>query len=161
MAVKGYDRLIAQVNRMMSTERAGIAAVNSVLVIQKKRIFQEGKASDESKIGKYSTKTISISKKQQAKNTGKTYFKGGYREYKTLLGKGSSTVNLRNTDQTMMDLGTTVVARNQYGIGFNNEFNANKIEWAEEKYGKEIISTTTKEDNTFLKVFEFEINKIE
>jgi hypothetical protein len=161
VAVKGYDKLIAQVNRIINAEKAGIAAVNSVLVLQKKRIFKDGKASNESKIGTYSTTPISIGKKQQAKNTGKTYFKGGYREYKSLLGKGSSTVNLRNTDQTMMDLGTTIVAKNQYGIGFNNQFNADKMTWAEEKYGKEISSTTTKEDNAFIKVFEFEINKIE
>lgn len=146
---------------MLSTERAGIAAVNSVLVVQKKRIFQQGKASDESKIGTYSTTPISISKKQQAKNTGKTYFKGGYRQYKSLVGKGSSFVNLRNTDQTMMDLGTTVISKNQYGIGFNNEFNADKMEWAEEKYNKEISATTNKEDALFMKVFEFEISKIE
>lgn len=146
---------------MLSTERAGIAAVNSVLVIQKKRIFQQGKASDESKIGTYSTTPISISKKQQAKNTGKTYFKGGYREYKSILGKGSNFVNLRNTDQTMMDLGTTVVSKNQYGIGFNNDFNADKAEWAEENYNKPIFATTTKEDDVFLRVFEFEVNKIE
>lgn len=158
---KGYDKLISQLNRMMLQERAGIAAVNSVLAQQKKRIFQSGKASGGAKIGSYSTKPISISRKAQSRNTGKTYFKGGYREYKSLTGKGSNTVNLRNTDQMMMDLGTTVVAKGKYGIGFSNQFNADKAEWNEEKYGKDIFSTTAQEDNTFVKVFEFEIGKIE
>lgn len=160
MAVKGYDALIKQVNAMINAKNAGIAAINSVLAAQKKRIFQDGKASNESKIGTYSSDPISISKKRQAKQTGKTYFKGGYRQYKSLLGKGASFVNLRNTDQTMMDLGTQVVGNNEFGIGFTNEFNADKMEWTEEKYKKKIADTTTKEDNLFVKVYEFEINKL-
>lgn len=160
MAVKGYDALIGQVNAMINAKNAGIAAVNTVLAAQKKRIFQEGKASDESKIGTYSTEPISISRKSQAKQTGKTYFKGGYRQYKSLLGKGASFVNLRNTDQMQMDLSTQVVGNNQFNIGFNNEFNADKMEWNEEKYKKKIADTTNKEDNLFVKVFEFEISKI-
>ncbi len=158
---KGYEKLIAQLNKMIISDRAGIAAVNSVLAEQKKRIFQSGKDSSNGKIGTYSTNPISISKKNQARNTGKTYFPGGYRQYKSLSGKGGNTVNLRNTDQMMMDLGTTVVKKGQYGIGFNNQFNADKAEWNEEKYGKNIFDTTTSEDNTFVRVFEFEINKIE
>lgn len=158
---KGYEKLIAQLNKMIISDRAGIAAVNSVLAEQKKRIFQSGKDSSNGKIGTYSTNPISISKKNQARNTGKTYFPGGYRQYKSLSGKGGNTVNLRNTDQMMMDLGTTVVKKGQYGIGFNNQFNANKAEWNEKKYKKNIFATTTSEDNIFVRVFEFEINKIE
>lgn len=158
---KGYDKLISQLNKLIVNDRAGIAAVNSVLAQQKKRIFQQGKDSNGSKIGSYSTTPISISKKNQARQTGKTYFKGGYRQYKSLIGKGSGTVNLRNTDQMMMDLGTTVVARGKYGIGFSNPFNADKAEWNEERYEKEIFNTTTQEDNTFVRVYEFEIKKIE
>lgn len=160
MAVKGYDSLIKQVNAMINAKNAGIAAINSVLAAQKKRIFQEGKASNDSKIGTYSTNPISISKKSQAKQTGKTYFKGGYRQYKSLLGKGASFVNLRNTDQMQMDLSTQVVGNNEFSIGFNNQFNADKMKWNEEKYKKKISDTTVKDDNLFIKVYEFEINKL-
>lgn len=160
MVVKGYDDLLNQVNTMIRNKNAGIAAVNSVLAAQKKRIFGQGKASDNSQIGRYSTKATSISKKQQAKQTGKTYFKGGYREYKSLIGKGSSFVNLRNTDQMQMDLGTQVIGNNEFAIGFTNDFNADKMEWMEAKYGKNISDTTNKEDDLFAKVYEFEINKI-
>jgi hypothetical protein len=160
VAVKGYDILIKDLNRVIGNEKVMIAAVNTVLAAQKKRIFQKGQASDESKIGTYSTKPISISKKNQSRNTGKTYFKGGYREYKGLTGKGSAFVNLRNTDQMMMDLGTTVVAKNQYGIGFSNALNGNKRDWMEEKYSKNIFNTTNKEDNLFVRVVEFELGKI-
>jgi len=156
VAVKGYDTLISQINSMIRTKNAGVVAVNGVLVSMKKRIFVDGKASDESKIGEYSTKPASISRKNQARNTGKTYFKGGYREYKSLIGKGG-TVNLRNTDQLMMDLSTQVVADNQFGVGFNNDFNADKAGWNEEHFKKKIFDSTNKEDDLFVKVFEFVI----
>lgn len=161
VAVKGYDSLIRQLNAMIGAQRAGIAAVNSVLASQKKRIFVDGKSSDEARIGTYSTTPISISRKNQARQTGRTYFKGGYKQYKTAIGKGSSFVNLRNTDQMMMDLSTQIIGKNEFGIGFNNAFNGKKANWMEEKYSKRIFETTRKEDNIFVRVFEFEISKID
>ncbi len=136
-----------------------LAATNTVLAQQKRRIFQDGKAANESQIGTYGTKPISIAKDKQARNTGKTYFKGGYREYKSLVGKGSSFVNLRNTDQMMMDLGTTVVSPKEFGIGFQNELNGNKSQWMEDKYNKDIFTTTDREDELFLNVVNFELNR--
>lgn len=156
MAVRGYDVLISDINRLIRSERIYIGAVNSVLAAQKERIFVNGQSSNGSKIGSYSTKPISISRKNQARSTGKTYFKGGYREYHSLIGKGSGFVNLRNTDQMMMDLGTTVTG-NEYGIGFNNTINGDKRDWMEEKYGKEIFNTTDQEDDIFIKVIESKI----
>jgi len=153
-----YGPLIEDVNKMIQMNQVYIAAVNTVMVAQKKRIFQDGKAANGSQIGQYGTKPISIAKDKQAKNTGKTYFKGGYREYKSLVGKGASFVNLRNTDQTMMDLGTTV-SGNEYGIGFNNEFNANKMEWNETRFNKDISITSDAEDELFLNVVNFELNR--
>lgn len=157
MAVRGYDILINDINRLIRSERIYIGAINSVLAAQKERIFVKGQSSDGSKIGTYGTKPISISRKNQSRNTGKTYFKGGYREYKSLIGKGSSFVNLRNTDQMMMDLGTNV-AGNEFGIGFTNTFNADKRDWMEEKYSKDIFNTTDQEDDIFIKVIESRID---
>lgn len=161
MAVKGYDSLISQLNKMMQTERIMIASLNTVLAKQKERIFQKGNDADGSKIGSYSTNPISISRKNQSRNTGKTYFKGGYREYKGLTGKGNSYVNLRNTDQMMMDYGVHILGKDEYGLGFTNAFNFNKSEWNEEKYDKEIFAESEEEAKLFLRVFEFELNKIE
>lgn len=146
---------------MLQNDRVMIAAVNTVLASQKKRIFQDGNDSSGVKIGTYSTKPISISRAAQSRSTGKTYFKGGYREYKSLTGKGSAYVNLRNTDQMMMDLGTSVLGPKEYGIGFTNTFNADKAEWNEERFDKEIFATTDGEDELFLKVVQFELDKID
>lgn len=160
MSVKGYDSLINQVNAMLQIDRVMISAMNTVLAAQKKRIFQNGLASNGSIIGKYSTKPIYISKKKQSRNTGKTYFKGGYREYKSLTGKATGSVVVRDTDQTMMDLGVHILGGGEYGIGFNNQHNADKMRWMEEKYKKDISSTTDKEDDLVMKVIEFELARL-
>lgn len=89
-------------------------------------------------IGTYSTKPESISKKQQARNTGKTFFKGGYAEYKKIIGRNPGYVILRNTDQMMMDYGL-VGANGDYGFGFHNHTNYNKSQWMEDKYKKDIF----------------------
>lgn len=161
MPVTGYDNVLNEVNKMLQADRVMIPAMNSLLASHRKRIFQEGKASNNQKIGSYSTKPISISKKKQSRSTGKTYFKGGYREYKSLTGKGSNYVNLRNTDQMMMDLGTMIVGRNEYGIGFSNQFNKDKSEWNEDRFKKTIFETTDSEDDLVMRVIDFELNRIQ
>lgn len=161
MAVKGYDALISQINKLMRPDAIMVATLSTVLAQQKKRIFQAGKDANASKIGSYSTKPISIARKDQSRNTGKTYFKGGYREYKSLTGKGSATVNLRNTDQMMMDYGVHVLGPKQYGLGFNNKFNFDKSNWNEEHFDKEIFGESDAEGKTFERVFQYELNRIE
>lgn len=157
--VKGYEVLIADINNLLNDERALIAAANSVFAAQRDRIFNQGKATDGSKIGTYGTKTISISRSRQARQTGKTYFKGGYREYKSLTGKEAAFVNLQDTGQMMMDLGTDILGRGEVGIGFSNQFNADKSVWAKEKYNKEIFHTSESEDDLFDKVIQFELDR--
>jgi hypothetical protein len=161
MPVKGYDKLYQEVDKMLQTDRVMIPAMNAVLAEQKKRIFQSGKAADESRIGTYSEKPISISKKNQSRNTGRTHFPKGYRQYKSLTGKGSSFVNLRNTDQMMFDLGTHKLSQNEYSIGFTNDFNADKAKWMEDKYDKAIFPTTAGEDNLAMRIVQIELNKID
>lgn len=161
VAVKGYDALIGQVNRMMRTDRIMVTTLNSVLATQKKRIFEQGQDANASKIGSYSTKPISIARKNQSRQTGKTYFPGGYKEYKAAIGKGSDTVNLRNTDQMRMDYSVHVLGKGEYGLGFNNQFNFNKSEWNEEKYDKEIFAESSEDAAVFERVYEFELSRIE
>ena len=161
MAVKGYDALINQVNKLRKNDRIMVATLSSVLAVHKKRIYQRGQDADGGKIGRYSTKPISISRKNQSRNTGKTYFKGGYREYKSLTGKGSATVNLRNTDQEMMDYGLRILGKNEYGFGFTNDFNFKKSNWNEEHFDKEIFAESAEDARVFDRVFQFELNKIE
>jgi len=141
-----WDDEIRNLNALLASDKGMRVALTSVLALQKRRIFQNGQSADDSKIGTYGTKPASISKKQQAQNTGHTYFKGGYAEYKTEIGKNPGFVILRNTDQMMMDYGMFVLGNNQWGLGFSNDKNFDKSQWMEDKYKKEIFDTTAQED---------------
>lgn len=153
-----YLQLIDKVNSAIRSERVMRIALSSVLAIHKPRIFEKGLDADDSKIGTYSTKPISISKKNQARNTGKTYFKGGYAEYKKAIGKNPGFVNLRNTDQMRMDYGL-IISGNSYGFGFQNSLNYNKSQWMQDKYGKDIFDNDSKELDVLADVLVYELQK--
>lgn len=158
MAVNGWDIVLKKMQDPNTFNRAVKVAVQSVLAEQKNRIFLQGEAV-EGKIGTYGTNPISISKKNQARNTGKTYFKGGYSEYHGLIGKGNTNVVLRNTDQMFFDYAFFELGPGSYGIGFNNNLNFDKSQWMEAKYKKPIFNQNTKEGNILESVINFEIGK--
>lgn len=143
-----------------SSERILKTALVSVQSEMVERIHTQGKDSKGSSIGQYSTNPISISKKNQARNTGKTFFKGGYKEYKNKIGFSGSKVNLENTGQMRQDFSIIDISITALGLGFKNQLNADKSDWMEDKYDKKIYSPTKKENETAIKVIEFEINRI-
>jgi hypothetical protein len=138
--------LINKINAFVRSDRNLRVALITTLAIHKPRIFAQGFDAKGQKIGTYSTKPISISKKQQARQTGKTFFEGGYAEYKKDIGRNPGFVILRNTDQMMMDYGIVGSPMN-YGFGFQNTENYNKSQWMEEKYKKEIFELSNYEEN--------------
>jgi hypothetical protein len=150
--------LIGKINQTIRSDRGLKIALSTTLAVHKQRIFVEGGDAKGTKIGTYSTKPISISKKNQARQTGKTFFKGGYAEYKRAVGKNPGFVNLRNTDQMMMDYGL-IGSSLQYGFGFNNTENFKKVNWMEEKYRKEIFFLTKKEEDVLTSVLSSQINQ--
>lgn len=99
------------------------AALSTVLAIHKPRIFEQGQAEDGSKIGTYSKK---------------------YGEKKSKLGRNPGFVNLRLSDQMMADYGLIVDGDN-YGFGFQNSFNAEKMGWQTDRYGKRIAALSQSE----------------
>lgn len=148
------DELITFFNRVakaIRSPRPRKIAATTALALQKDRIFSKGQASDGSQIGQYSTNPISISKSKQARNTGQTYFKGGYSEYKTAVGKNPGYVNLRNTDQMMMDYGV-IQDGDEVGLGFQNDVNRDKSNWMTDKYGKDIFDLNDREVDASINV---------
>lgn len=134
----------ANLKKVISSDKVMRTSLITVLSVHKPRIFESGQDSNNNKIGTYSTKPASISKAQQARNTGKTYFKGGYAQYKSEIGKNPGYKNYRNTDQTMMDYGL-IVSGDQYGFGFNNTENANKANWNQERDNKQVFDLSGNE----------------
>ena len=159
MAANGWDIVLQKMTDLPKFNRAVKVGVQTVLATQKKRIFVSGEDANNSKIGTYSTNPISISKKNQSRNTGKTYFPGGYAEYKKAIGKNDGFVNLRNTDQMNFDYQFFEINNNTLGLGFNNEFNFNKSKWMEDKYNKSIFNQSPIEANVLDTVINFEIGK--
>jgi len=159
VAANAWDIVLKKLTDLTTFERAVKIAVQSILTTQKKRIFDDGDDSKGDKIGTYSTNPISISKSRQSRNTGKTYFEGGYAEYKKAIGKNDGYVNWRNTDQMFFDFQFFDLGSLQYGIGFSNEINFLKSEWLEEKYGKKVISLSQKEEQMLASIIDFEIGK--
>lgn len=149
--------LVDKINNAIRGERVKRVALTTALAIHKPRIFQKGQDSTGSTIGQYGTNPISISKKNQARNTGKTYFKGGYAEYKSAVGKNPGYVILRNTDQMMMDYGL-VSNGADFGIGFQNQVNADKAGWLSEKYNKNVFALSDHELEILASVIVNQIN---
>lgn len=152
--------LVNRVNQAVRDDRNLRTALITTLAEHKTRIFQQGKAADDSQIGVYSTKPASISKKNQAKNTGQTYFKRGYAEYKSAIGKNPGFVILRDKDQMMADYGLQG-STGEYGFGFQNQFNADKSGWNEDHFDKSIFALSEKEGEVLISVLsDLTFNKI-
>lgn len=154
-----FLNFIDKVNASIRSDQNMRIALTTVMAVHKPRIFAQGQDEKGEKIGTYGTKPISISKTKQARNTGKTYFKAGYAEYKKVIGKNQGFVNLRNTDQMMMDYGI-VQNGGQFGFGFQNSFNANKSGWMTEKYDKDIFQLSDKEVDILGNVLVDQINRL-
>lgn len=155
---KEIQDLIQRINKAVRSDKAMRTALTSVLAIHKPRIFQTGKDAGKSKIGTYSTNPISIAKKDQARNTGKTYFPGGYAEYKRAIGKGGD-VNFRNTDQMQMDYGI-IANSGEFAFGFQNSENYNKSQWLQDKYDKDVFDLSEEELKILGDVHKAEVEKL-
>lgn len=151
--------LVDKLNNAVRSERFKRVALTTTLAIHKPRIFVKGQDASGGTIGQYGTNPISISKKNQARNTGKTYFKTGYAEYKSAIGKNPGYVNLQNTGQEMMDYGI-VSNGSDFGFGFQNQLNADKAGWHTEKYKKEIFALSDKELEVFANVTIQQLNQV-
>lgn len=154
-----WDIVIRKVNEAIRSDKAVRIAINSVLAAQKQRIFVHGKDGNNAQIGQYSTNPISISRKNQVRDTGKTVFKGGYAEYKSAIGRNPGFVNLQHTSQMFQDYSFHVLGNGVYGLGFHNAVNYNKSQWMEEKYNKDIFTQTNQEGELLTKIIEAELGK--
>lgn len=158
MVANELTALINKINDAIKSEKHQRVALTTTLAVHKPRIFQQGKDAEGSQIGKYSTKPISISKKNQARATGQTYFKGGYAQYIGAIGKDNSSVHLRATDQMMTDYGLTF-SGGKFGFGFQNDVNGEKSEWMTTKYQKDIFALSDSEVDVLANVLVEQLNQ--
>jgi hypothetical protein len=129
--------ITTKVTEVIKSDRVRRIALTTVLSQHKPRIYVNGLASDGSKIGTYSKK---------------------YGEEKSKRGRNPGFVNLVNTGQMEADYGL-IVSGEQYAFGFQNTFNADKMDWMTEKYNKEIAHLSKEELDLLLNVLTDELGK--
>ncbi|WP_338764173.1 hypothetical protein WAF17_21185 [Bernardetia sp. ABR2-2B] len=174
-------RLFGQFRELIfqNKERITIIAANAVLASLLERIFEKGKATDGSKIGKYDTKEIWISipvdgvsnsglkrigkpkgKPKKAKETKSTmYFPKGYKEFKDKTGRQSNKVNLYLTGDLFLSI---KVGKNGDAnvIGIVGEEEKRKAEGNEKRFGKDIFSLSNKEKQLYFRTINKEVQKL-
>ncbi len=126
----------------------------------KNRIFVRGRQSKARQIiGRYGTKPISISKKNQARSTGKTFFPGGYKQYRQLAGLDSSKVILVNKGN-LRDAYQLVQRGGQFMYVFKDNKSALIAEGNEKRFNAVIFKVSQEELRRFRFFINAEIRRI-
>ena len=126
-------------NALAKTDRLERSIATTMQATTAKRIFEDGKDANNQDIGTYSESYV----KQRVKS--------GYPNSKKVI--------LQATRQMANDW--SVIATNEgYGLGFKNNANADKSEWVESTYEKEIFKHTDQELKLIDRIIQRELNKI-
>ena len=147
------------------------AAASTQLALCIQRIHVDGKASDGSAIGEYSTKETYISGKSspvKLDNEGRTgrrnfessgqphtskYFEGGYKAFRSEIGRDSSKVVLDLSGQLKIQL--SIIPTNKgYGLGWPNVEMRKRAGYLELKYRKKIWRPTESEETIIIKIIQ-------
>lgn len=97
----------------------------TLLPVVHDRIHVEGKAADGSQIGEYSNSYLKLREKD-----------GRLEGKKVVLSK---------TRQMENDFSVQISSDGKYGLGYNNPINANKVDWNEKHFNKDVFSLTEPE----------------
>lgn len=132
------------------------------------RIFENGKATNNSEIGKYSEKPIRVSQNRfinkanfipAGKGKKTAELKGGYKELKQKQGLKSSTVNLEYTGELKNSIATNTHDQG-FKIGFTNRENSKKAKHLEDKYKKNVFQLSESEKQQITNAIVEESKKI-
>lgn len=129
--------IVNRVNRAILSDKAKRIALTTTLAKHKPRIFESGLDENGGQIGTYSKK---------------------YATYKSKIGKNPGYVNLELTGQMKADYGL-IQNGTEYAFGFQNQFNADKMGYAQDRYNKGIAHLSESEIDTFTTVLNDEVNR--
>lgn len=158
------NALIGQLKLVADRKTISLIMAESVAGEMANRIHKEGKDSNGQQIGSYSAGYMKVrtgdfgnSKRvSRGKNEGKPKDSGVISRGPN---KGTPRTKYNRTNDTTVVLSLTRQMENDfgivptttgYGIGYKNELNYNKSQWAEEKYKKDIFSLTSDESEKVL-----------
>lgn len=128
-----FDDLRRDLVGLYSNSKALRIAGLSLIAEQTERIFDRGQDSSGGRIGTYSP---------------------AYKKLRQRMGLDANKVVLELTSAMRKDYSVLRVGETSIEIGFKQGFNADKAVWNEDRYGKDVFSTSEKEDNLFFRIFE-------
>jgi hypothetical protein len=111
----------------------------SMLGVTQKRIHTDGKKADGSAIGSYSDSYMKLRERKQ-------------------LGTDRN-VTLFFTGQMQNDYKVVPLSDTEYGLGYDNSLNADKADWAEDRFGK-IFALTDQELNDVRTIVQAYLDKV-
>lgn len=178
MKTADYIRKMRTAIQILKSGKPVAIASQDTHVMMTERIFEKGKNSQNSDIGKYDdSKGLYVNPnvaprkfRPAGKNSNKAKFKNGnerktryfksYKSYRQAVGRSVGKVNLVLTGNLQSDFGKAVTKVNnlKYTATARSE-NEKKIEGQEERYGK-IFELTKKEKKNFKDVLYFEVEKL-
>ncbi|MFY0654987.1 MAG: hypothetical protein JXQ96_23350 [Cyclobacteriaceae bacterium] len=132
-------KLVKRMNVLTKTNLLERSIATSMIVATADRIFNQGKDANNTGIGTYSSEYL----KQRRKD--------GY--------PNSTKVILQATRQMVNDWSVINIGK-QLGLGFKNAVNADKSEWVEATYKKDIFKHTENEKQAINKLVDKEVKKI-
>ena len=158
-----WKAAVEQQIRVESLRMAMETAARDILPDVARRIFTDGKSSDGSDIGQYSTRPIYIRKRDSPRaagqDRGNTYFfPGGYRQFKVDIGRGER-VTLRVFGRLQSDYLTPKKSETARGLTFSlkESENVKKKVHNEDHFGKDIFSLNTQERQKVVRTISFEV----
>jgi hypothetical protein len=161
------DRLTKYVAEVrQSTPKIVGIAVQDVLAAMLDRIFVDGKDTGNRRIGRYSTKSISVTfpipgLPTPARSKGKTItFPGGYKEFRAKVGRQNKFVNLDLTGSLRLSVKVGKSGK-LTAIGFDAAEGRKRATENEERFKKRIFGLTDEERALFINRVASEIDRIQ
>lgn len=153
--------LIKKMNTLAKTNKAELAMVVSMRGTLAERIFEHGKAADGVPLGNYSKGYMTLRKKAGYSSDKKIILQGIDQEPKGTRSNPikRGTANYSASKQMALDW-SVINASNKLGLGFTNEFNADKSHWVEDTYSKPIFESTEDEKKLATIIYQDNVNKI-
>jgi len=126
-------------NALAKTNKMEVSVATSMLAVTADRIFVQGKDADNTEIGTYSP---------------------GYLKTRIRKNYPSSNKVILQAERQMVNDWSVINTEEALGLGFKNQFNADKSGWVEETYDKPIFKHTQDELDTLQKLLDKEVKRI-
>ena len=154
-----FRKLVAKLKADL--EIASLRAANELLADISERIYENGQASDGSKIGKYSERPFNFTEEMRTGYAGllpvskvKTgTIEGGYKEFRNKVGRESGYVNLDLTSSLRLNTKVGRSASGRIAVGIVGAEEVAKARDNEKRFGKTIFAPTDAEKEHAKQIF--------